>query len=398
MRFGQDPELDELRERVRRITRDQAPKRRGRAGVRAPEPEEIPQLRRWTATLYGECFVGADWPVEYGGLAHPHPQHHAVVAEELARANAPLPVGGGLLAGAAIIDHGTRDQKDFFLPRIRSGEHIWCQLFSEPGAGSDLAGLTTRARRDGDNFIVDGQKVWTTNGQHADWGYLLARTDADAPKRRGITAFAVDMRSPGIDVRPLREITGTTDFNEVFLDSVVIPAANVIGEVNAGWLVTNSSLAKERSSAGGGLTLFRALDDLLDVARSVRVGGVRAIDRDDVRQAIGGLIADAHVNALMSAYGESRAMHGTGDAADAALSKILFSEVNLAIAEFGMQLQGGDGVRVEGDRHAVSDGWWQDAFLYARAFTIAGGTNEVLRNLVAERALGLPRGADRGRH
>ncbi|MGV0795744.1 acyl-CoA dehydrogenase family protein, partial [Mycolicibacterium elephantis] len=301
------------------------------------------------------------------------------------------PVGGGLLAGAAIVASGTTAQKDYFLPRIRSGEHIWCQLFSEPDAGSDLAGLRTRARRDGDHFVVDGQKVWTTNGQHADWGYLLARTDPDAPKHAGITAFALDMKTPGVTVRPLREITGTADFNEVFLDGVRIPETHVIGEVNAGWAVTTTSLALERSSAGSGASLFGALNRLVRLAGEVTRDGRRAIEHDDVRQAIGGFAADVHVNALVSAFGDSRALHGTGDLADAPVSKILFSEINLALHEFGVQVQGHDGIRIEGDAQVHDDGWWQDAFLYGRAFTIAGGTNEVLRNLIAERALGLPR-------
>lgn len=392
MQLGQDTELETLRGRVRELAVREAPVRHGRAGVRAPEDHEVPALRAWTARLFSEQLLGVNWPLAYGGLPDPHPLHESVVADELVRVGASGPVGGGLLAAAAIIASGTAAQQDFFLPRIRSGEHIWCQLFSEPEAGSDLAGLRTRARRDGDDFVVDGQKVWTTNGQHADWGYLLARTDPDAPKHAGITAFALDMTTPGVSVRPLREITGTADFNEVFLDGVRIPAANVIGEVDRGWAVTTASLAHERSSAGSGAALFGALDRLARLAGEVVRDGRPAIERDDIRQRIGGFVADVHVNALVSAFGESRALHGSGDVGDAPVSKILFSEVNLGLHDFGMQLQGHDGVRVEGDNRVFDQGWWQDAFLYGRAFTIAGGTNEVLRNLIAERALGLPRG------
>lgn len=391
MRLGQDPELDDLRARVRQLCAERGPRVPHKAGVRAPEAAEIPALREWTAELFGQHLLGVTWPVEYGGLENPHPRHEAVVSEELAKAGAPTPVGGGMLAASAIIDFGTEEQKNHFLPRIRSGEHIWCQLFSEPGAGSDLAGLHTRARRQGDVYVVDGQKVWTTNGQHADWGYLLARTDPDAPKHKGITAFALDMRTPGITVRPLREITGTSDFNEVFFDGVEIPVEHVIGEENKGWMVTTSSLARERSSAGGGVTLFRALDDLVELLGSTTRDGAPLIERGEVRQQVGRLAAAVQVNALLSAFGESRALAGTGDAADAALSKIFFGETNLAVAEYGMSVQGGDSIRVEGDPGALANGWWQDAFLYARAFTIAGGTNEVLRNVVAERALGMPR-------
>ena len=391
MQLGQDRELDALRKRVRELAAQYAPPRHPRTGVRAPEPEQIPALRKWTAVLFGEQLLGVNWPVEYGGLENPHPLHEKVVTDELVRIGAAGPVGGGLLAGAAIVASGTKEQKDYFLPRIRSGEHIWCQLFSEPEAGSDLAGLRTRARREGGEFVVDGQKVWTTNAHHADWGYLLARTDPDAPKHAGITAFALDMRTPGVTVRPLREITGTADFNEVFLDGVRIPADRVIGKVNEGWAVTTASLALERSSAGSGASLFGALNRLARLAGQVTRDGRPAIERDDVRQAIGGFAAEVYVNALVSAYGDSRALHGSGDVADAPVSKILFSQINLTLHEYGMQLQGHDGVRIEGDAKVHDDGWWQDAFLYGRAFTIAGGTNEVLRNLIAERALGLPR-------
>ena len=392
MRLSQDSELDELRQRVRDLAARHAPSRHGRTGVRAPEAHEVPALRKWTAMLFSEGLLGVNWPTEYGGLLNPHRLHESVVSQELIRAGAPGPVGGGLLAASAIIEFGTKAQKERFLPRIRSGEDIWCQLFSEPDAGSDLASLRTRARRDGDVYVVDGQKVWTTNGQHADLGYLLARSDPDAPKHAGITAFALDMHSPGVVVRPLREITGTSDFNEVFLDGVRISVDRVIGAENEGWAATTASLARERSGAGSGVALFGALERLLALARRVHRDGTPAIERHDVRQAIGGLVANVHVNSLVSAFGESRSLNGSGDAGDAAVSKILFSEVNLALHEYGMTLQGHDGVRVEGDRHAWDNGWWQDAFLYGRAYTIAGGTNEVLRNVIAERALGLPRG------
>ncbi|KUI46819.1 acyl-CoA dehydrogenase [Mycobacterium sp. GA-1199] len=400
MHLEQDTHLDLLRERVRALAASCQPPRHGRTGVRAPEAHDIPKLREWTARLFSEQMLGVNWPVEYGGLPDAHPLHESVVIDELIRVNAPGPVGGGMLAAAAIIASGSAEQKDYFLPRIRSGEHIWCQLFSEPDAGSDLAGLRTRARRDGDVFVIDGQKVWTTNGQHADWGYLLARTNPEVPKHAGITAFALDMSLPGVTVRPLREITGTADFNEVFLDGVRVPAEHVIGEVDQGWAVTTASLVHERAGAGSGASLFGALQRLVRLAGALPDGSGSedgattgsALDRRDVRQAIGGFVADVHVNSLVAAYNESRALHGGADLADAPVSKILFSQINLALHEYGLQLQGHDGVRIEADSHVHDGGWWQDAFLYGRAFTIAGGTNEVLRNVIAERALGLPRG------
>ncbi|WP_330255215.1 acyl-CoA dehydrogenase family protein [Nocardia sp. NBC_00565] len=396
MRLESTPELEEFRKRVRAFVAEHAPGIKSHAGVRAPEPELMPAIREWTAKLYDAGFLGINWPAEYGGRPDAHPLESFIVAEEITRARTWQPIGAAALASAALIEFGTDAQRARLLPRIRSCADVWCQLFSEPGAGSDLAALQTRARCEGDGadavFVVDGQKVWTTNGQHADMGYLLARTDRDAPKHKGITAFAVDMRSPGVDVRPLREITGTTDFNEVFLDGVRIPVANVIGEVNDGWRVAMSSLGHERSGvAARGVELFAALDDLLRLATSTSVGGRPALEDSATRQEIGELATRAHVNAAMIKLAQSRMLHHTEQPADAALGKIFFSELNHDLVAFGMRLQGTDGLLVEGDPDAVADGWWQDAHLYSRAYTIAGGANEILRTQVAERGLGLPR-------
>ncbi|MCX4705393.1 acyl-CoA dehydrogenase family protein [Streptomyces sp. NBC_01373] len=396
MRLESTPELEAFRKRVRAFVAEHAPGVKEHAGVRAPEPALMPAIREWTAKLYELGFLGIDWPKEYGGRPDAHPLEPFVVAEEIARARTWPPVGAAALASAALIDFGSDEQRARFLPRIRTCADVWCQLFSEPGAGSDLAALRTRARREGEGdeavYVVDGQKVWTTNGQYADMGYLLARTDPDAPRHRGITAFALDMRSPGVDIRPLREITGTTDFNEVFLDGVRIPAAHVIGEVNAGWRVAMSSLGHERSGvAARGVELFAALDDLLRLAEGTSVGGRPALDDSATRQDIGELATRVYVNAAMTALAQSRTLHGTEEPADAPFGKIFFSELNHDLVAFGLRLQGTDGLLTEGDPDVAADGWWQDAHLYARAYTIAGGANEVLRTQIAERGLGLPR-------
>jgi len=385
MRLEFPSELEAFRAEVRAFIAEHAPGIKTHTGVRAPEAELIPAIRTWTAALFEAGYLGIGWPKEFGGRPEAHPLEGFIVAEEIARARTWAPIGAAALAAGALIDFGTPEQQNHFLPRIRRCEDIWCQLFSEPGAGSDLASLQTRAVRDGDEFVVDGQKVWTTNGQHADVGYLLARTNPDAPKHRGITAFALDMRTPGVDVRPLREITGTTDFNEVFFDSVRIPAANVIGEVDNGWRVATSSLGHERSGVGaGGVELIRQLEDLIELA------GAR-LDDSAVRQTLGELATRVHVNAAMTGLVQSRMLAHTEKPADAPMSKIFFSEINHDLAVAGVGLQGVDGLLTEGDPGAVAGGWWQDAYLYARAYTIAGGANEVLRNVVAERALGLPR-------
>jgi alkylation response protein AidB-like acyl-CoA dehydrogenase len=394
MKLEQDPEIDQFRAEVRGFLEKNRPavRTKGRAGTRAPEAEDIPALRSWTARLFEAGYVGSDWPVEWGGVGAKDALRATVVGEEMARARVPTPIGAGLLAAAALIHCGRHDQQDRYLPRIRSGEDIWCQLFSEPSAGSDLASLSTRARRDGDDFVVDGQKVWTTNGQHAQLGYLLARTNPDVPKHAGITAFILDMTSPGVDVRPLREITGTSDFNEVFFDGVRIPKDNVLGEVDEGWKVATTSLVEERSSVGtAGIVMLRAVRDAVTMARSLRRGSRPALENDAVRQDIGRLYAAARVNVRLGQYNLSRALSGEADPGDAPLAKVLYSESNLALTEFGLGLQGTDALLTEYDPQAIAGGWWQDAFLYSRALTIAGGANEVLRNMIAERSLGLPR-------
>jgi len=234
MRFENSPELKAYRAEVRAFIAEHKPGIRKHAGVRAPDPEQIPVIRAWVARLYAAGYLGQGWPVEYGGRPGAAPEHAFIVAEEIARARTWGEIGAGPLAAGAILAFGTEQQRLHYLPRIRSGADLWCQLFSEPDAGSDLASLKTRAVPDGDHYVVNGQKVWTTNGHHADIGYLLARTNPDAAKQAGITAFALDMRTAGVEVRPLREITGTSDFNEVFLDNVRIPADRVIGDVNDG--------------------------------------------------------------------------------------------------------------------------------------------------------------------
>jgi alkylation response protein AidB-like acyl-CoA dehydrogenase len=392
MRLESTAELEAFRKKVRAFVAEHAPGVKTHAGVRAPEPERMPAIRAWTAKLFEAGFLGIDWPVEYGGRPDAHPLEPFVVAEEIARARTWSPVGAASLASAAVIEFGSDEQRARFQPRIRTREDLWCQLFSEPDAGSDLAALQARARAEDDVFVVDGQKVWTTNGQHADMGYLLARTAPDAPKHKGITAFALDMRSPGVEVRPLREITGTTDFNEVFLDGVRIPAANVIGRVNEGWRVAMSSLGHERSGvAARGVELFAMLDDLLRLAEDTSVGDRPALADSGTRQVIGELATRAHVNAAMVALAQSRMLHHTEQPADAPLGKIFFSQLNHDLAAFGVRLQGTDGLLVESDPDAMAGGWWQDAHLYSRAYTIAGGANEILLTQVAERGLGLPR-------
>src|SRR6202453_3694777 len=391
MRLEFTDEEQSFREEVRSFLRDKlSPDISGKVleGYELGREEHL----LWQRRLHERGWGGMSWPVEFGGPGWNSVQQY-IFEEESALAGGPrlIPFGTKMVA-PVIMAFGTAAQQRRFLPKISAGEEWWCQGYSEPDAGSDLASLKTRAVRDGDHFVVNGQKVWTTNGHHADVGYLLARTDPDAAKQAGITAFALDMRSPGVDVRPLREITGTNDFNEVFLDNVRVPADRVIGQVNKGWRVANASLGHERSGVGArAVELHAQIDDLFALAATVSVGERPALADSATRQRLGRLAALAHVTDVMSKAVQSRIVNGTEDAADGPLAKIFYSEVNLAVTEFGVGLQGVDGLAVDGDGRGYADGWWQDAFLYARAYTIAGGANEVLKTVVAERALGLPR-------
>ncbi|MFI5040424.1 MAG: acyl-CoA dehydrogenase family protein [Acidimicrobiales bacterium] len=387
-------DLEEFRRRVRAHIVAHAPPFRGRTGTRSPENDEQAEiLRQWSASLYEHGFLGGGWPVEFGGRPDADPDEELVVSEELARAGVPAAIGAGALAAHAIITFGSHEQQRFFLPRIRSYDDVWCQLFSEPDAGSDLASMKTRAVRDGDTFVVEGQKVWSTNAKFAQWGYLLARTDPGVVKQAGITAFALDMTTPGIDVRPLREMTGTADFNEVFFDGVRVPAERVIGAVNDGWRVATVSLAEERALVGGLVVRLRLnLAALIEMARRTGPHGRPGVEDPVIRQALAGFATRVEIASQVVRSSADRRRRGASLAQDVPMTKLGFAVLNEEMSHFGIRLQGVAGTLAEDDVHAVDGGKWQDEFLYAKAYTISGGSNEIMRNLLAERALGLPRG------
>jgi alkylation response protein AidB-like acyl-CoA dehydrogenase len=391
--YGMGPELENFRLEVRDFVAKHAPRIPPRAGVRSAENEtEFKALQNWTAHLFEAGYVGADWPAAYGGRDDRSAEHAIVVSEELARAGVPGVPSGNALGSHALIHYGTDEQRHRHLPEIRAGRQLWCQLFSEPGAGSDLASLRTKAVLDGDVYRVSGQKVWTTDGHWADYGYLLARTDSDAPKHKGISAFIVDMSSPGVTIRPLRELTGTSDFNEVFLDSVQVPVGAMIGAPGQGWAIANATLAHERTSVGAAVVKLRlAVQGLVDLAAQVTINGRPAIASDLVRDRIGQFSAEVEALAALTYANLTRWLRGTERMHDGAMAKLMFSELNLEMAHYAVELGGAAGVLVEGDPDVLADGRWQDEWLYARAYTIAGGSSEIMRNLIAERGLALPR-------
>ncbi|GAF43639.1 acyl-CoA dehydrogenase family protein [Rhodococcus wratislaviensis] len=384
-------DLLDYRNRIREHIAAHRPPMNRLPGTRSPKPADLPVYRQWCASLFSAGFVGADWPEEWGGRADHTALQDFVLDVELAQAKTPRPIGAYNLISGALLASGTQEQKAKFLPRIRQFDDLWCQLFSEPDAGSDLASLRTKARREGDDWVVSGQKVWTTHAHIADFGFLLARTDPAVRKHAGITAFVVDMQTPGITVRPLREITGSSDFNEVFFDEVRIPRENMIGAAGEGWAIARSALAHERSQSQREDSIADAVRQLVQIAADSPRDGRPASEYSEVRQRIGSFFARAQVSDLLGFKGLLKSADGVSDVGDSPVSKVVFTEANLDIATYALELQGNRGVLDSPDEEVLDGGRWQEAFLYARGFTISAGSNEIMRNLIAERALRLPR-------
>jgi alkylation response protein AidB-like acyl-CoA dehydrogenase len=356
-------------------------------GTRSPDPDTMPQYREWCASLFEAGLLGDDWPPQWGGSGESDPLRDYIVDQELAAAARPRPVGAWNLVCGALFGFGTAEQQSYYLPRIRHFDDLWCQLFSEPDAGSDLAALRTTAVRDGDDWVVNGQKVWTTHAHVADLGLLLVRTDPTAPKHAGITALIVDMNAPGITVAPLREMTGSSDFNEVFFDDVRVPVENTIGAAGDGWAITRAALAHERSQSLREDSATAAVRRLVELTDD---GGAGLADAGRRRE-LGRLFARSSVADLLGLDGVLRAAAGASTVYDAPVVKVLFSETNLEIATYALELFGPAGVITAPDPEAVAGGHFQEAFLWARGFTISAGSNEIMRNVIAERGLGLPK-------
>jgi alkylation response protein AidB-like acyl-CoA dehydrogenase len=352
--------------------------------------DEAEKLRDWQRTLHSGRWVGIHWPEEYGGRGASLLQV-AIYNAELARARAPQILGraGVNLVGPTLISHGTEEQRRRWLPKILSAEEIWCQLFSEPGAGSDLAGLSTKAERRGDTFVVSGQKVWTSYARFADFGIGLVRTDPAAPKHKGISMLAIPIKTQGIDIRPLRQITGESEFNEVFFDDVPVPVENLIGTENDGWRVAGTTLANERG------TSFVWKEQVLhEVARDLLWR--RAIERGDtasplVRQKLAQSWMDVEIFRLHNGRTLSRLARGEQIGPESSLVKLFWTEMSQRLYENAGSILGWDGLVMPEDERAVDRGRWARGMLWSRAASIAGGTSEIQRNIIAERILGLPR-------
>jgi alkylation response protein AidB-like acyl-CoA dehydrogenase len=328
------------------------------------------------------------WPKEYGGRAASRIEASIWNQEEARYATPPniFTIGQGML-GPTIMAHGTDAQKARHLNKMLRGEEVWCQMFSEPGAGSDLAALRTRAEPDGDDFIINGQKIWTTGAQYSKWGMIVTRTSQGAVKHKGITYFIVDMKSPGIEVRPIKQINGGSSFNEVYFNDVRVPRENLIGRVNEGWRGAITTLMNERSAIGGGGGGGGGFEGLLQLAMRVEIDGRPAVEDAAVRQRL----AEFYIRSRGLQWTGLRTLtaisRGETPGPESSIGKLVGAPMRQKMAALALELQGPAGLI---DDASAQDPLWQQSYLGAPGGRIAGGTDEVLRNIIAERVLGLP--------
>jgi alkylation response protein AidB-like acyl-CoA dehydrogenase len=390
--FADAPQEAAWREEVRSFLKSEF--RRGGRESRAVEGGLFDRgdwMKEWRHRVAAKGWVAPTWPKEYGG-AGMGVKEQFILNEEFAEAGAPQVGGFGVMMfRPTLIVHGTEEQKREHLPGILSGETLWCQGWSEPGAGSDVASLQTRAVKDGDDYVINGQKIWTTGAQHADWMYMLARTDPDAPKHRGISYFMLDMHSPGVTVRPLTTMAGSQTFNEVFFDNVRVPARNRLGEENRGWYIGTTTLDFERSSIGNAVGIRKALEGFLAYAKAFP-GHVTFATRPTLKAEFADRWIEASVAKLLSYRVISLQARGQIPNYESSMTKLYASELGQRIGVLGMHMLGMSGQVINrSGPHARLGGRVGVGYVGNVSATIAGGTSEIQRNIIAQRGLGLPR-------
>src|SRR6185503_2768064 len=363
----------------------------------------LAERKVWHRKLYEAGYLGMGWPKEYGGQGA-RPMEQAIVADEMARSGAPSPTNGlGLgIVGPTIVVHGNEWQKKRYLQKILTAEEMWCQLYSEPNSGSDLASLKTSAEDKGDHFVVNGQKIWTSGGKVADWGLLLARTDSKVAKHKGISCFLMSMRQPGVEVRPLKQMTGSSEFCEVFMTGARVEKENQIGRLGEGWAIANTTLGYER----GGRSLARIsaysaqYNHLVNAARRLKRHGKALIESPLIRQNLGKIWADLEVERYNALRILTQLEKGEHPGAGGSLTKLSYSEFEKRFMEVAQEILGAYGQLTDGappelaleiDTAVGDQGTWAYAFLWSRAGTIYAGSSEIQKNVIGERILGLPK-------
>ena len=347
---------------------------------------------RWHRKLNEGGWIGLNWPREYGGRGATLMQN-LIYEQELERAGTIVPfVGFGVsLLGPTLIHWGTEEQKRRHVPKILTAEEVWCQGYSEPNSGSDLASVQTRAVEDGDYFIVNGSKIWTSAAHHADWIFLLTRTDPAAPKHKGITYLLVDMKTPGVEVRPLVQMTGARGFNQVFFEDVRVPKTNIVGQKNQGWHVAITTLMFERSGSHD-RGMMRQVHELAALAKQLVRNGRSAWDDTGVRQRIAQFAMEVEAIKYTAFRNLTRQLKGLPPGPEGSLMKLCATELGLRIAMFAMELLGPYSQLENGAVFAIDHGVWSHRMLAARGPTIYAGTNQIQHNIIGERVLGLPKG------
>jgi alkylation response protein AidB-like acyl-CoA dehydrogenase len=393
MDLSLSPEHEAFRARVRAWLKANVPKREvGEPSREHGDPARVRWLKEWQRTLYDGGYVAMGWPKEYGGRGL-GVMEQTIVNQELVTARAPQQIGmmGVQMVGPTLIQFGTDEQRRRYLPRILAAEEIWCQGYSEPGAGSDLASLKTRAELVGDEFIVNGQKVWTSNAQIADWMFCLVRTDVTAPKHRGISYILIDMKTPGITVRPLVQMTGDAGFNEVFFEDVRVPRRNLVGELNQGWQVANATLAHERNMLGSTTRTQQMFNGLLRIAQTHQRYG-RPAGRDPVvRQKLAALMIRVEAMKYHSLRQLTDALRGRKPGIGASINKLVSTELNHDIAALAIELLGNYGPLARNASRVADRGIWPYEFMFTLGLIIGGGTSQIQKNIISERGLGMPR-------
>jgi alkylation response protein AidB-like acyl-CoA dehydrogenase len=383
-----------FRKQVRAWMKKNVPKKDKALSTLAPDdPRRIARAKAWQRSLHQAGYVARGWPKEYGGQGDSDVMRQTIVNEELLLARAPGLIGasGLTMLGPTLLQCGTEQQKQRYLPTVLTAEEIWCQGYSEPGSGSDLASLRTRAELVGDEFIINGQKVWTSGAQFSDWMFCLVRTDPDAPKHRGISYVLIDMKTPGITVRPLIQMTGDAGFNEVFFEDVRVPRDNLVGELHQGWMVANATLFHERNMLGSTTRTQMMMHNLLRLARSHRRYGKPAAEDPVIRQKLAELLGRVEAMKYHSLRQLTDVIKGRRAGLGAMVNKLVGTELNHDICALALEIMNSYAPLKRGADRVIDNGVWQYEFMFTLGLIIGGGTSQIQKNIISERGLGMPK-------